>query len=400
MLYTIGVDTANDPGFVDLMVVQNSTSAAWDSTGDGNYADAPSIGTLGMLPSGLGLVATLAGNGVANVVNAATVKVTVNGPFVQGGLLFNNTNTANNPSGTQYILATDSMTGDGLTFNNNGSPATITVACTNPSISANLTLADDLAVSVASGSTLAISGNIGESSSHSLTLSGGGTLALSGINSYSGGTVLNGGTLALGSSAALGSTGTISFGGGTLQYSSLNGTDYSPPASASTARSRSGPIRSIPTARTFLWGCFANLSSVGGSLTLVGSGTLTLSNANTSTAAARPSMPARCRRPVDNALGSGGLVANAAVSLGGNESIGTLSGSSVGGSVSVAPGTTLAVAQAADAALAGSLTLGTTGSGANRSTLAGSTHQCIDACRARRRSIPASRDLPSTAPAR
>ncbi len=49
----------------------------------------------------------------------------------------------------------------------------------------------------------------------SLTLSGGAE-TLSGVNAYSGGTHLNAGTLAVGNNAALG-TGTLTFGGGTLQ---------------------------------------------------------------------------------------------------------------------------------------------------------------------------------------
>ena len=53
------------------------------------------------------------------------------------------------------------------------------------------------------------------------------TLTLSGTNTYTGGTAINLGVLNLASAGALGTSGTISFGGGTLQYSSSNFTDYS-----------------------------------------------------------------------------------------------------------------------------------------------------------------------------
>ena len=65
------------------------------------------------------------------------------------------------------------------------------------------------------------------SSGGTLTKFGSGTMTLSGNNSYWGGTTINDGALALGSANAVGTSGTISFGGGTLQYSASNTTDYS-----------------------------------------------------------------------------------------------------------------------------------------------------------------------------
>ncbi len=60
-----------------------------------------------------------------------------------------------------------------------------------------------------------------------LTKVGTGTITLSGTNSYSAGTNINGGVLGVASSQALGISGPIAFGGGTLQHSSGNTTDYS-----------------------------------------------------------------------------------------------------------------------------------------------------------------------------
>ena len=101
-----------------------------------------------------------------------------------------------------------------------------------------------------------------------------------------------------------------------------------------------------------------------GGLVKAGPGTLQLSSTN-SYGGGTTVNAGTLRTTANNALGNGPLAANAAVTLGGNESIGSLSGS--GGSVSVAAGKTLAVNQTADGALAGSLTLGTSGAGANLS---------------------------------
>lgn len=107
-----------------------------------------------------------------------------------------------------------------------------------------------------------------------------GTLTLAGASTYSGNTVLNGGTLIVGGvenegvSGPLG-LGTISFAGGTLQFSVDNTFDYSPRFST-----EAGQAVRIDTAGQDV--TFAGaLTSSGGTLTKLGSGTLTLSGANT-----------------------------------------------------------------------------------------------------------------------
>ena len=128
------------------------------------------------------------------------------------------------------------------------------------------------------GSFTLISGTVSAvlAGSAGLAINGSGTVSLSGANSYAGVTSLNGGTLALISAGALGSTSTIHFNGGTLQFSATNTTDYS--LRFSTAANQQYRIDSNGRTVTLA----SALTSVGGSLTKVGPGTLTLTNANNS----------------------------------------------------------------------------------------------------------------------
>jgi fibronectin-binding autotransporter adhesin len=109
-----------------------------------------------------------------------------------------------------------------------------------------------------------------------LTLSAG-TLALTGSNSYTGPTSINAGVLSLGNASAISSSGTISFGGGVLQFTGSNSTDYSSRfstgANQAYALDTNGQNVTIGTA----------LTSSGGSLRKLGSGTLTLTAASTYT---------------------------------------------------------------------------------------------------------------------
>lgn len=113
------------------------------------------------------------------------------------------------------------------------------------------------------------------SSGGSLTKSGSGTLTLSGTNSYTGGTNLNGGTTVLANASALGTTGTISFGGGTLQYGTGISTDYSARLSSS-----AGQQYKVDTSGQNVTWAIA-LTSSGGALAKSGTGTLTLSTSPT-----------------------------------------------------------------------------------------------------------------------
>jgi autotransporter-associated beta strand protein len=111
-------------------------------------------------------------------------------------------------------------------------------------------------------------------SNGSLTKAGSGILTLSGDNTYAGGTAINAGTVVLGHANGLGSSGTITLGGGTLQYGSGITTDLS--ARFSTAAAQQYAVDTNGNNVTFA----ANLTSSGGNLTKSGSGTLTLGGSN------------------------------------------------------------------------------------------------------------------------
>lgn len=108
-----------------------------------------------------------------------------------------------------------------------------------------------------------------------------GTLTLSGQGTYTGDTILSGGSLVvsraenLGVNGPLGIGGFISFTGGTLVFSSANNYDYSPRITNSASQSFK-----IDTAGQNV--LFTNgLASSGGTLTKLGSGSLTLAGTNT-----------------------------------------------------------------------------------------------------------------------
>jgi fibronectin-binding autotransporter adhesin len=108
----------------------------------------------------------------------------------------------------------------------------------------------------------------------SLTKIGSSTLVLAASNSYTGLTNFNGGILSLANSAALAGGGYIAFGGGTLQYTGSNQSDYSARIVGST-----GPI-SVDTNGVNLTFASGLDGSNSGGLTKAGSGMLILAASN------------------------------------------------------------------------------------------------------------------------
>ena len=154
-----------------------------------------------------------------------------------------------------------------------------------------LTGADDLAIG---GNTISVGSKAVDTTfsgvitgaSGKLIKTGSNKLTLSGTNTFTGGVEINNGVLAVnatetaGTSGPLGVSGTLSFGGGTLQYSAANAADYS--ERISTAGSQAYKVD--VNGQTVSFG--SALQGSGSTLTLsdtAGAGTLTLSGANTYT---------------------------------------------------------------------------------------------------------------------
>ncbi|MBU3577884.1 autotransporter-associated beta strand repeat-containing protein, partial [Polynucleobacter sp. UK-Kesae-W10] len=193
------------------------------------------------------------------------------------GVISGVTNLIYNGSGTFTLAGTNTYTG-GTTIS--GGTLQVGTGSTTGNLGTG-GVTDNAALIFKRSDAITDSNNI--SGSGTLTQAGSGTLTLSGNNSYTGGTVLNAGTLNLGSANAIGSTGTITFGnnsgsitgGGILQYSSSNTTDYSSRFSNAIFQTyiidTNGQSVTLNSA----------LSSNGGTLIKQGSGTLTLGGANT-----------------------------------------------------------------------------------------------------------------------
>jgi fibronectin-binding autotransporter adhesin len=232
-----------------------------------------------------------------------------------------------------------------------------------------------------SGNVQTLSGNISGSTAK-FEQNGSGTTILSGSNSYGGGTNLNLGTLNLASANAIGTTGTISFTGGTLQYSASNTTDYS--SRFSNAASQAYSIDT--NGQTVNAG--SNLTSSGGTLTKLGAGTLIVSGANTFSGGTTIT-GGTLQMGSSGALGAttGSLADNATLDLNGNSlTVGALSGSgtitsSAAGSLTVATGgsssTTFSGVILNGSATSVALTMNSTGTlsmtGASGSTYSGGT---------------------------
>ena len=144
---------------------------------------------------------------------------------------------------------------------------------------------------------------------------GDGTLTLSGSSTYSRGTTLTAGTLALGNAHAIGASGTISFGGGTLQSSASNTTDYS--ARFSNAASQQYQIDTNGENVTLA----SNLTSTGGSFTKLGAGVLTLAGMNTYSGATTVSAG---KLLVNGSLSNSSITIGTGGTLGGSGTLGSL----------------------------------------------------------------------------
>ena len=131
------------------------------------------------------------------------------------------------------------------------------------------------------GQTISFGSSLAASNVGGLTKLGSGTLALSVANSLTGPVTVGGGMLAVSDANGLPSSGTVSFTGGTLQYSA----SYSPDLSGRIANS-SGEIGIDTNSQNVTFASSLAASNVGG-LAKIGTGTLTLSASNAYSGATR-----------------------------------------------------------------------------------------------------------------
>ena len=181
----------------------SSGTATWTSSISGSWSTASNWSNG---PPTSGQMAALGGS------LSSSLTVSLNGPQAAGGITFSNSS----GSATGYQI-TPGVSGSGtLTLNNSGTTIPLQVLSGSNSISAPIILAGNLAISESAGSWLDISGNISQSTTAGLTLSGKGHLILSGSDSYTGGTTLTGGTLDVVAPHALPAGGGLSVGNATV----------------------------------------------------------------------------------------------------------------------------------------------------------------------------------------
>ena len=197
------------PALLAAVFVLNQPAARaaggnWNTDATGNWSGIGNWNPSGAPGTAAGDVVGLTNNLTA----ARTVTIDTTSRTV-GTLLIGD------PTATCFAFTLAASGGAGLTFNNNGATAGLvqTNTTASDSISAPLTLADNLGIT--NTSTLTLSGII-SGVGKSLSKSGSGTLSLSGANTFSGGVNLNVGKIILASTAALGATaGTFTLAGGT-----------------------------------------------------------------------------------------------------------------------------------------------------------------------------------------
>ena len=202
-------------------------------------------------------------------------------------LTFNGTNTYTGETkinaGNLTISSGSAISDSGVVTLGNATGAILHVAASETigtlsgggSNGGDISIAASQALTVNQTSTGTFAGVI--SGSGALTKNGSGTLILSAANTYTGTTTVNAGTLTVAASNALGTTGNITFGGGTLQYGGGITTDLS------SRIKNSGSAILIDTNSNNVTFASAVDSTNSGGLTKNGTGTLTLSAANTFT---------------------------------------------------------------------------------------------------------------------
>ncbi|MGN6369692.1 MAG: PKD domain-containing protein, partial [Phycisphaerae bacterium] len=341
----------NAAASITLTVGSDNTSTAFS----GLLADGAGGGTLSLIKTGTGTLTLSSANTYTGTTTLNSGGLNINNASALGiGTFIINGGTIDNTSGAAITLANNPETwAAGFTFagSNDLNLGTGTIALT-----ADITITDP-------AQTLTVGGVI--SGAHSLTKSGAGTMTLAGTNTYSTGTTLVSGQLNLNNAAALG-TGTFTVNGGVIDNTSggtLTVTNAQTWAASFTflgtnnLNMTTGAITlTASTTVTVAAGALAIASVISGGFALnkAGSGTETLSAANTYTGGTTVSAGLLY---INNATGSG--TGTGAVVVNG----GTLGGTgTISGSVTTNSGATLGPGVAGPSAFAtGALTVASGG---------------------------------------
>ena len=253
--YSFGTAAVGGADYVQLSIAQGST---WAENGSGNWSSPGNW--FAAVPHNPGDLAVFS----SAITSSATV--TLDQPETVGSVAFNN-------SSGYTISGTNT-----LTLSSTSSGASLGVVLGSHTIAVPLSLAVNTAASVATGGMLTLSGQI--SGTGTLTTGGNGTLVLSNSNGYgpaagSVGTTLNAGTVRVGNSASL-SSGDVSVGGNATVQAGANGLVL---ANNFTIAGRDHHVRH---ARQYAHPAGADQRiAVSGSLAVIGTGTVILTNANT-----------------------------------------------------------------------------------------------------------------------
>ena len=186
--FTVQADPGS-PNYLNLLISAIQTSGTWVNTSGGTWSNAGNWNSV-TAPGGYALDTAVFGTAVTSGMAA----VTLNGNRSLSSLTFSPT------GGAAYAISPSSGTNFGLTFSNTGgAAATINNSSGNNTLAVAVTMSSNLSVTASTGSTLCVSGAIGDpSGTNTLSVVGGGTLILSGSNAYAGPTTVNASTLQVG----------------------------------------------------------------------------------------------------------------------------------------------------------------------------------------------------------
>lgn len=230
--------------------------------------------------------------GILQVGNSSNVGggVMTSGPVGTGTLALNNGSTLSSGSGVNRTLENNLTLSGGVTIGDATNNGNVTFNSAGLTTAATITLLNNVTITNPSTVTLSnvISGNF------SLTKTGAGTLTLGAANLFTGGTIINAGILAAGSNTAL-AGGALSFGAGSTGKFQLNGNNITvsdlntdPTVGTPVIENGANGASKTLTVNTSNTDTYAGVLQDGAGtgtlgLTKSGSGTLTLTGANTYT---------------------------------------------------------------------------------------------------------------------